>query len=61
MTFKYYIVDMAMGEVFGTDDEELARVNAENDECFVIEPGENKWLMTDGESYDIPNVEKSDD
>ena len=50
--WKYLIVDLFEGAVFGTNDDEGAKALADVDEFFVINAEDQTW-MTAGESADV--------
>ena len=53
MRFRYYIVDADDGQVYGTDDDDVALASADCENRFVINAKSGEQLMYDGESADI--------
>jgi len=51
--FRFYIVSTMDGNVLGTNDESLAKELAACEDYFVIEPGINTWLLSDGTTRSI--------
>lgn len=45
MAFRYYIADIAGGEVIGTDNIAVAKEFANSDENFVIDTVSNEWIL----------------
>lgn len=45
MAFRYYIADIAGGEVIGTDNVAVAKEFANSDENFVIDTVSNEWIL----------------
>ena len=46
---RYYIVNMLEGNVTTTDDEGVARDFQMNEDFFVIDSVENRWLIAEGD------------
>lgn len=51
--FRYYITDIGMGEITGTNDGETAQSLAESDVFFVVDTHTNKWVALGGEQHTI--------
>jgi len=58
MAFRYIIVDGYDNQVFGTDDEALAKEYAECDDNFVIDTENGKVFQYDGTEIEIKAAEK---
>lgn len=43
--FRFFIVEPEGGYIFGTNDEERAKEVSRDDEYYVIDAEENKWLQ----------------
>ena len=53
MQFRFYITDTMMGEIVGTDDEDLAIEYAESEEAFVLDAQTGEWILSDGSRKEI--------
>lgn len=49
MKFRYYIADLHVGAVIGTNDKELAEAYALSEDSFVFDIQSGMWLSTCGE------------
>ena len=58
MAFRYYIVDGYDNQIFGTNDEALAKEYAEVDDNFVIDAENGKVFQYDGTEEEIKAAEK---
>ncbi len=56
MAFIFYIMDLYDGSVKGTDDENLAKEYAKNEDFFVVNAESGMWLQPDNE-VEVTEVE----
>jgi hypothetical protein len=45
--FRFYITDLGMGSVHGTDDEKIAENYATSEDFFVVDTNDGTWIMAD--------------
>lgn len=53
MRYTYYITDLDMGEITGTNDEAVARSLAECEDYFVVNAEMGYWLLPKKESQEV--------
>lgn len=51
--FRYYITDLHMGSIVGTNEEKIAKDFASSEDHFVVDVQENLWLITNGVSEEV--------
>lgn len=56
MKFRFYIASTINGEVYGTDDETVARYWAESEDGYVIDTVKGKHLSVGFNDYNIPEA-----
>jgi hypothetical protein len=62
MSFKYYIVDSASGNISGTDDKDVATSVSYDGDCYVIDVENNSWIVDSStEPVEIGEYEAEDD
>jgi hypothetical protein len=57
MKFKYYIVDMFDGCVYGTDNEQIVKDYSYSQDAYVIYPDENRWVKAECSDDQIIDIE----
>ena len=60
MKFRYYITDMVVGQVVGTDFDDVAKEFAESEDCFVVDSDTGVWLLGGDKTEDIPAADAED-
>jgi len=56
MKFRYIIVSSFIGEVFGTDNREVAMSYVATQEDFVIDTVTNRWIIDEGIEKEIKEI-----
>lgn len=56
MKFRYYITNLHVGAIEGTDYESVARSFAASCEYFVVDTETGKWIAESGNEFDIQEI-----
>lgn len=59
--FRYYITDLHMGSIIGTNEEKIAKDFASSEDYFVVDVQENLWLAVNGGSAEVLEYKEDDD
>ena len=57
MKFRFYITDLFLGNLTGTNDAELAKQAATSEDMFVVDAETGNWLVSDGTEEAIKETE----
>ena len=59
--FRYYIADLDMGSIVGTNEEKIAKDFASSEDFFVVDVQENLWLTANGVSEEVVEYKEDGD